>query len=102
MKILIASPDAQVRHSIDHCIEPQEVELLQAHSGEEAWRLLLDEPVRVLVVDQRVPEMAGLELCRRVRRAREIAADVRESDEVYRFGGEEIILVLPEQRAGTA
>jgi two-component system, NtrC family, sensor kinase len=41
--------------------------VLTASSGEEALRVLLEQDVAVLVADQRMPGMSGIELCQRAR-----------------------------------
>ncbi len=44
--------------------------VLTAHNGELALELLEREPVAVLLADQRMPEMGGVELCARAREVR--------------------------------
>ena len=40
-------------------------EVVEAVDGAEAWKMLAQEPVRVVVSDWSMPTMDGLELCRR-------------------------------------
>ncbi len=42
-------------------------EVVEAADGKAAWKLLQQEPVRVIVSDWEMPEADGLELCRRIR-----------------------------------
>ncbi len=42
-------------------------EVVEAVDGAEAWKMLAQEPVRVVVSDWSMPTMDGLELCRRIR-----------------------------------
>jgi CheY-like chemotaxis protein len=42
-------------------------EVIEAKDGQEAWALMEAEPVRVIVSDWMMPNLSGLELCRKLR-----------------------------------
>jgi two-component system NtrC family sensor kinase len=44
--------------------------ILTATGGREALEILVEQDIAVLITDQRMPEMGGVELCRRAREAR--------------------------------
>jgi signal transduction histidine kinase len=70
--ILYVDDEPQNLFTFRYALEDQ-FTVLTARSGQEAVRLLEREPIAVLMCDQRMPEMTGIEVCRR---AREIKPDV--------------------------
>ncbi len=66
-RILVADDSVTSRHMIEHLLRTQGYEVLPAASGAEAWRLLEDERVAVVVTDLEMPEMDGYGLLQRVR-----------------------------------
>lgn len=70
MKILIAEDDAVSRMILQRAVEKFGYECLVAEDGQQAWELYQNNPeVDVLVSDWMMPNVDGLELCRRVRGA---------------------------------
>ncbi len=70
MKILIADDDAVSRTILRRAIEKFGHECLAAEDGEKAWRLYEENlDVDVIISDWMMPNVDGLELCRRVRSA---------------------------------
>ena len=67
MKILIAEDDPVSLKILQFTLEHYGHEVVAAKNGREAWEIFDAEPVRVIVSDWMMPEMDGLELCRRVR-----------------------------------
>lgn len=67
MRILIVDDDPVARHILEDAIAGLGHDVRVAHDGGQAWELLANEPVDVLMTDWVMPEMDGLELCRRVR-----------------------------------
>jgi CheY-like chemotaxis protein len=67
MKILIAEDDPVASKILRLTIERAGHEVLTVCDGAAAWNRFLDEPVRVVVSDWMMPEIDGLELCRRIR-----------------------------------
>jgi DNA-binding response OmpR family regulator len=67
VKILAVEDDAVARAVLRKALHRLGHEVIEAHDGAAAWARLLAEPVRVVVSDWMMPEMDGLDLCRRIR-----------------------------------
>lgn len=67
MKILAVEDDTVARMVLRKALDSLGHEVIEASNGEEAWRRLNQEPVRVVVSDWLMPKMDGLELCRQIR-----------------------------------
>ena len=72
MRILIVDDDPVARRILEEAMSGLGHDVLSANDGREAWAIVEREPIDVLMTDWVMPEMDGLELCRRVR-AREDA-----------------------------
>ena len=68
VKVLTVEDDAVSRTVLRQAIRKLGHEVVEAVNGEAAWAMLAQEPVRVVVSDWAMPQMDGLELCRRIRR----------------------------------
>jgi len=67
MKVLAVEDDAVARAVLRQALRRLGHEVLEAGDGEEAWAILQNEPVRVVVSDWVMPKLDGLELCQRIR-----------------------------------
>ncbi len=67
MKILAVEDDPVARAVLHQALLRLGHEVVDAHDGTEALKILEKEPVRVIVSDWMMPEMDGLALCRAVR-----------------------------------
>jgi phosphoserine phosphatase RsbU/P len=67
MKILMAEDDAVASKILHLALERGGHEVVVTRTGTEAWETFDREPVRVVVSDWMMPDMDGLEFCRRVR-----------------------------------
>ncbi len=67
MKILAVEDDLVARKILVQALHRLGHEVAEASDGAEALRVLGNEAVRVIVSDWLMPEMDGLELCRRIR-----------------------------------
>lgn len=67
MKILAVEDDLVARKILVQALHRLGHDVAEASDGAEALRVLQTEPVRVIVSDWLMPEMDGLELCRRIR-----------------------------------
>ncbi|MDA1272516.1 MAG: response regulator [Verrucomicrobia bacterium] len=67
MKILIAEDDPIGQKIARVTIEKLGHEVVTANDGQEAWNLLLQHTVHVIVSDWMMPNLDGLDLCTRVR-----------------------------------
>lgn len=67
MKILIVDDDPIARTVLTAALQRFDHEVVATNGGEEAWRIFQRDPLRVVVSDWMMPEVDGLELCRRIR-----------------------------------
>ena len=67
MKILIAEDDAVSRKKLEFILEGMGFEVITAQNGKDAWELWKSEHPRMVITDWMMPEMDGVELCRRIR-----------------------------------
>ncbi|RLA96486.1 MAG: hypothetical protein DRG69_00755 [Deltaproteobacteria bacterium] len=70
MKVLVAEDDRISRAMLEKAIRREGFEVVGAGDGQEAWELFQEDPANIVVTDWMMPEMDGLELCRRIRSAR--------------------------------
>jgi len=66
MNILIVDSDSDVLNTYEETLNNTKYDLLIAHDGNTALELVRSEPVDIVLVDQNMPDMDGLELCRRL------------------------------------
>jgi len=69
MRVLVVDDDAGTRAVVHAMVSALGHECLLARDGAEAWRLVTAESVDVVLTDRVMPDMDGLELCRRIRAA---------------------------------
>jgi phosphoserine phosphatase RsbU/P len=67
MKVLIAEDDAVCSRVLKTALEGWGYEVITAPNGAEAWNLFDRDPVRIIVSDWMMPELDGLEFCKKVR-----------------------------------
>jgi two-component system invasion response regulator UvrY len=68
--LLVVDDHAIVRSGIRRLLgEREDIEVLEAASGEEALQAVLDRPINLIVLDLNLPGLGGLELLRRLVRA---------------------------------
>jgi len=67
MNILVAEDDNVSRRILHRNLTRLGHTVSEAGNGAEAWTILQRESIRLVVSDWMMPEMSGLELCRRVR-----------------------------------
>jgi len=69
VKILAVEDDAVSRAVLRQALRKLGHEVIEAPNGEAAWKMATKEHVRVVVSDWAMPQMDGLELCRKIRKA---------------------------------
>ena len=74
MNVLIAEDDALTRLMLQRAVEHQGHACLVAQDGLEAWQLFQAHRVDVVISDWLMPLLDGVELCRRVRKQMDGAA----------------------------
>jgi CheY-like chemotaxis protein len=67
MRTLIAEDDRDSREMLAFLLEFEGYEVVQTANGDEAWSAFQREPFGLVVSDWLMPEIDGLELCRRIR-----------------------------------
>lgn len=68
MKLLVADDDVMFRHLVLQTLSHTSLEISSVTNGVEAWdRLCAADPPRLLVLDWMMPDLDGLEVCRKVR-----------------------------------
>jgi phosphoserine phosphatase RsbU/P len=68
VKILIAEDDAVTNRYLQSTLGKWGYEVIATMNGAEAWRILESaEPPRMAILDWMMPQMDGLELCRKIR-----------------------------------
>ncbi|MFZ5427621.1 MAG: response regulator [Thermodesulfobacteriota bacterium] len=73
--ILVVDDTPIIRGIIHGILEPLGLRsILQAGNGEEAWNILLEKPVDVVVADWLMPGINGVELLRKMRESERFAA----------------------------
>ena len=69
MKILLAEDDPVARRILAVILKTQGHEVTEVEDGSQAWGVWQLSAPRVVVADWQMPEMDGLELCRKIRAA---------------------------------
>ncbi len=78
MKLLVADDDATSRKMLEAILQKWGYEVVVARDGAEAWQALqAGNAPELAVLDWMMPEMDGLEVCRRVRAGGRTPPDVR-------------------------
>lgn len=67
MKVLAVEDDAVARGVLCQALKRLDHEVIEARDGADAWSVLQSQPVRVVVSDWVMPDVDGLELCRKIR-----------------------------------
>ena len=68
MKILIAEDDTVSRHFLERILQKLGYIVTTSRNGKEAWEAYQTSDFPVVISDWMMPEMDGVELCRRIRR----------------------------------
>ncbi|MFY7999900.1 MAG: sensor histidine kinase [Candidatus Kapaibacteriota bacterium] len=68
-KILIVDDAEEIRLSLSAFLRSWRYTVVQARDGEEAWNILLQSDISLVVSDWSMPVLNGLELCNRIRAA---------------------------------
>ena len=71
MRILIAEDDAVTRKMLEASLERLGMDVITAHDGDAAWRVLETlkgkNAPELVVLDWMMPGLEGIEICRRLR-----------------------------------
>jgi predicted signal transduction protein with EAL and GGDEF domain len=67
-KILVSDDDPNIRMLTRQCLQAENMEVVEASSGQEAIDLFLSERPDLMFLDVEMPGIDGLEVCRRIRK----------------------------------
>src|SRR6266853_6437951 len=67
VRILITEDDPDSRELLSLYLTQQNFEVVSGDNGEEALKIARQQQFDAYLVDNRLPEISGLELCRRIR-----------------------------------
>jgi len=67
MKVLIAENDPDLYGALENDIKELGHEVVFANNGKEAWEVIQKGEVRLVIIDQTIPEIDGIEICRKTR-----------------------------------
>ncbi|MCU0962091.1 MAG: response regulator [Pirellulaceae bacterium] len=67
MRVLVVDDDEVTAAVLEHSLIEFGYDVTVAHNGREAFQLIRSGEIRMVVSDWCMPEMSGLELCRRIR-----------------------------------
>jgi two-component system chemotaxis response regulator CheY len=68
MNLLIVEDQAPAALFLRQNLERLGYRVTLAENGEDAWNILLDQPIPIVISDWMMPRVDGIELCRRIRR----------------------------------
>lgn len=68
MKVLIAEDDPTSCRTMEKDIKEWGYEVVTANNGKEAWETIKKDEIRLAILNGMIPEIDGVELCRRIRR----------------------------------
>ncbi|PLX45700.1 MAG: hypothetical protein C0609_02450 [Deltaproteobacteria bacterium] len=69
LRVLVVDDALTSLHVVSSFVGAMGHSVFQAHDGAEAWNMLEDYPVDLVVTDMEMPEIDGIELTRRIRRS---------------------------------
>ena len=73
MRILIAEDDRTARLALEGILKKNGYEVIAVSNGKEAWQVMQGEdPPPLAIVDWMMPEMKGVEFCRKVRESADL------------------------------
>src|SRR5215467_4315963 len=67
MKVLIAEDDRDSRELLNWLLEKLGYQVVATENGKQAWEAFRREKFRLVISDLLMPDVDGLELCRRIR-----------------------------------
>ena len=73
-RILIAEDDFALANIVRFNLEQAGYRVTWARNGDEAWRAVQAVRFELMVTDHEMPQLTGVELCRRIRTEEELAA----------------------------
>ena len=75
MRVLVVDDDPVCLNLLDEVLRAMGFDVVLAHNGQEAFDLICEGDVRIVLSDWNMPGMSGIDLCKRVR-ARQLSGYV--------------------------
>lgn len=72
-KVLVVDDETDILEIMKEFLEMEGYEVTTAQNAREALKILSDEGFMVMFLDLKLPDMSGIELCKRIRRDNQIA-----------------------------
>jgi CheY-like chemotaxis protein/tRNA A-37 threonylcarbamoyl transferase component Bud32 len=69
-RVLVVDDDPEVHRLLEVCFARVGIDCLAAETGEEGLRVAQEKPPGLILLDMMLPDLTGLEVCRRLRRLR--------------------------------
>ncbi|MBI2903316.1 MAG: response regulator transcription factor [Candidatus Methylomirabilis oxyfera] len=101
MKVLVVDDEKDITALVAYHLEREGIRVLQAHDGLQALDLVKRERPNLLILDLMLPQMSGLDVCRRLRKEPEtsrlpilmLTAKAEETDKVLglELGGDDYL-----------
>lgn len=66
-RILVVDDETYIVNILDFTLGSEGFEVLSAHNGEEALKMILDEAPDLIVLDVMMPRIDGIEVCRAIK-----------------------------------
>jgi DNA-binding response OmpR family regulator len=66
-RVLLVDDEANILSFLDQLFTNNDYDVLTASDGEEAYKLFQKNAVQIVVTDLKMPNMGGIELCRKVK-----------------------------------
>src|SRR5437868_5937601 len=82
-RVLIVDDEPQIRRVLRTTLASEGYEVIECHSGEEAFNVVLAEPPDLVLLDLNMPGLGGLATCRQIRASSDVPViilSVRNSD----------------------
>ncbi|HET6879536.1 MAG TPA: response regulator [Pirellulales bacterium] len=73
LRVLLADDQLATRHIVRFNLEQFGFEVLDATDGQEAWKILNEQQVHLLVTDDNMPRLSGIQLCEKLRQVPALA-----------------------------
>jgi DNA-binding response OmpR family regulator len=67
IRVLVIEDDADLREMLKLLLEDEEFTVIEADSGEQGLRVAASDPVDLILLDLKLPDISGFEVCRQLR-----------------------------------
>lgn len=68
IKILVVDDDPDIRDVLKLTLSEENYEVIEAHDGEEAIKIITSKPLDIVILDYKMPKMDGRAVCRQIKK----------------------------------